>query len=38
MKKTVKSNFINVEFRSNPGHRNVMESQSNVRQHVPGAN
>lgn len=38
MKKTIKSNFRDIEFRSNPGHHNVMESQSNVRQHIPGAN
>lgn len=38
MKRTVKSYFINIEFRSNPGHCNVIDSQSNVRQHVLGAN
>jgi len=38
MEKTVKSNFINIEFRPNPGHHNTMGSQSNVWQRVLGAN
>lgn len=38
MKKTIKSNFRNIEFRSNPGHHSAMESQSNVRQCILGAN
>lgn len=34
MKKTVKSNFINIEFRSNPGHQNVMISEQRYAAHT----